>query len=96
MRHLFTMALKELPTKLIEHIPEDWSVLLQGQPFSDDVKVFVEIGTLNKSEDLASQIGQFVHGRRWGTISRNDGHYIEVSTEDHDDTGPTLNSKETR
>lgn len=94
MKHLFTMTLKELPTRLIENIPEDSSVLLLGQPFSDDVKVFLEIGTLNKSEALATDIGQYVHGRRWGTITRNDGHYIEVETEDHEDSKGVPNAKE--
>jgi hypothetical protein len=82
MKHLFTMT--DLKPG-IDFVKEDTPVLLQGQPFSDQVKVFVEIGTLNKSEDLASKIGQYVHSRRWGTITRNDGHYIEVTTEDHDD-----------
>lgn len=93
MKHLFTMT--ELPSwNNEEHavLDEGTPVLLQGQPFDDRVRVFVAVGYLNKSEYLATQIGQYVHGRRWGTISRNDGHYIEVTTEDHDDTGAKINA----
>lgn len=84
MKYLFTMELEKLPTKLLENIPEGIQVLLQDQPSKDRVQVFVPIGFLNKSKDLALRISQYVHGRQWATLTRNDGHYIEVEVEEHD------------
>lgn len=83
MKHIFVLD-NTVSSVWLERIPETTGVLLTGQPFTDRVQVFVPVGFLNKSEDLATQIGAYVHGRRWGTISRNDGHYIEVTTEDHE------------
>lgn len=91
-KHLFTVS--ETAGELyVEMVPEGTQVLLQGQPFSDRVQVFVPIGYLNKSEDLASKIGQYVHGRRWGTLTRNDGHYLEVEIEEHETEG-TVGAKD--
>jgi hypothetical protein len=85
MKHLFPLIdLAQGPW--LESVPEDTEVLLMGQPFSDQVRVFVPIGYLKGSEPLAEQMGQTVHGQRWGYITRNDGHYVEVEVEDHDDT----------
>lgn len=70
------------PTEALERIPECTEVLLQGQPFTSRVQVFVSIGFLDKSEDLASKIGTYVHGRRWATLTRNEGHYGEVQVTD--------------
>lgn len=87
MKHLF--ILEKVNEPYMEVIPENTEVLLTSQPFDDRVRVFVPIGYLNKSEDLAQQIGQYIRSRRRGTITRNDGHYIEVTIEDHEDDGPT-------
>lgn len=82
MKHLFTMT--DTPSgRVTEFIREGTQLLLQGQPFTNRVQVFVSLGFLNKSEDLASRIGAYVHGRRWATLTRNDGHYLEVEVEDH-------------
>jgi hypothetical protein len=89
MKHLFTLAdIRQDPC-----IDEGVEVLLQGQPFTDRVQVFVPIGFLNKSEDLASEIGAYVHGRRWARITRNDGYYIEIEVEDHEDNKNTSNQE---
>ena len=83
-KHLFTV------TDIVDEadkIDEGTQVLLQGQPFTDRVQVFVPIGFLNRSEELSSKIGLYVHGRRWGTLTRNDGHYLEIEVEEHDDEG---------
>jgi hypothetical protein len=83
MKHLF--ALTDLAHgPWLESVPENTEVLLTGQPFSNSVRVFVPIGHLVKSEELANKIGVTVHGRRWARITRNDGHYIEVETEDYE------------
>lgn len=84
MKHLFTIT--EIDNfSLPNCLPEGKELLLQGQPFTDKVQVFVSIGFLNKSEDLASKIGAYVHGRRWAKLTRNDGHYLEVEVEEHED-----------
>lgn len=89
MKHLFTLA--DIPEDAeVEGIPEGTQLLLQGQPFTDRVQVFVSIGFLNKSEDLASKIGAYVHGRRWAKLTRNDGHYLEVEVEDREDEGKAI------
>lgn len=85
MKHLFTIADRNLTIGLDALIEGD-EVLLQGQPFTDRVQVFVPIGFLNKSEALAERIGAYVNGRRWAKLTRNDGHYLEVEVEEHDDT----------
>lgn len=90
-KHLFTVG--DIPDMDVASIPEGWPVLIQGQPFSDKAQVFVLIGTLNKSEDLATKIGSYVHGRRWGTLTRNDGHYLEVEVEEHDDERTATDAK---
>ena len=84
-KHLFTMTPTDSFPSL-ERLPEGTQLLLQGQPFTDRVQVFVSIGFLTKSHDLASKIGQYVHGRRWATLTRNDGHYLEVEVREDDNT----------
>lgn len=84
MKHLFKIT--DLPTLNHEAVDEGTPVLLTGQPFTDRVQVFVSLGFLDKSETLASTIGQYVHGRRWGTLTRNDGHYLEIEVEEHEDS----------
>lgn len=95
MKHLFTVT--DIPDLDLEGIPENWPILLQGQPFSDRVQAFVLIGTLNNSEDLANKIGAYVHGRRWATLTRNDGHYLEVEVDEHDNNeGKASNAQNPR
>jgi len=93
MKHLFTLEQAENSIEFAAYVPENTEVLLQGQPFSDKVQVFVPIGFLNKSEDLSSKIGAYVHGRRWANLTRNDGHYLEIEVEEHDDTQGASNAK---
>lgn len=92
MKHLFSTELTS-KGRWSEFVKEGTQVLLQGQPFSDRVQVFVPIGFLSKSEDLAEKIGQYVNGRRWATLTRNDGHYLEVEVEEHDE-GSAKNARD--
>lgn len=93
MTHLYKIT---EPEPWAEKVLEETDVLLvPAYPLPTDevkqVRVFVPIGYLKDSQALATRLDQAIRGSVWATLTRNDGHYIEVTADNPEDTDAPRN-----